>query len=194
MKLKIFLPLGMLILLMACAPSTTLTKSWTDPSINSETVQAFEKILVIARINDETSNRIAEDKIVSQMKPGVAFPSYSILSSSDTAVKTVDAKLQKEGFDGLLVMQLTEVNKSLNVEPATYGYRGFYGARYGYGYPGTISEDQTFNVQTSIYSLETNKLIWSGTTSTYNPSQLEAALEDIIVAIKTELTSKGLLK
>lgn len=177
-------------LMVACSPSTQLTKSWTDPSVTPETVKPFKKVLVIARVNDETSNRIAEDKIVAQVKAENAVPSYAFLSPADTAKKVVNAKLQEAGFDGLIVMRLTEVNKSLDYQPGT-GYRGFYGGFYGS--PGTLSEDQTFYVETSIYSLETEKLLWSGTTSTFNPSQFDKAIDDIIYTIKTELTKKGLL-
>lgn len=177
-------------LMVACSPSTQLTKSWTDPSVTPETVKPFKKVLVIARVKDETSNRIAEDKIVAQVKAENAIPSYAFLSPTDTANKVVNAKLQEAGFDGLIVMRLTEVNKSLDYHPVT-GYRGFYGGFYDS--PGAISEDQTFYVETSIYSLTPDKMLWSGTTSTFNPSKLEKAIDDIILTIKTELTKKGLL-
>jgi len=191
MKIKLILLSCVVWLMASCAPSTQLTKSWTDPSVTPETVKPFKKVLVIARIKDETSNRIAEDKIVSQIKSGQAVPSYTFLSPTDTAAASVNAKLQAAGFDGLIVMRLTEVNKSLDYQPSV-GYRGFY--RYGYGSPGTLSEDQTFNVQTSIYSLNPDKMLWSGTTSTFNPSKLEKALDDIINSVRMELTKKGFIK
>jgi len=201
MKLKIFAPLSLLILMIACAPSTQLIGTWTDPELNGETLQPFNKVLVIARISHETSNRIAEDKIVASIKNSAAVPSYSILLQGDTSQAVVDAKLQKEGIDGLIVMSLKEVNKSLNYQPPTYyggyyggyyGYRGYYG--YGYGSPGYLTEDQTFYVETSIYSLVTGKMLWSGTTATLNPKQLEQALDEIITAVRNELSRKGLIK
>lgn len=189
MKIKLLLLSCVVCLMAACAPSTRLTKSWTDPSVTPETVKPFKKVLVIARVKDETSNRIAEDNIVSQVRNAV--PSYATLSPSDTISASVNAKLQAAGFDGLIVMRLTEVNKKLDYQPGT-GYRGFYG--YRYGGPGTLTEDQIFYVETSIYSVNPDKMLWSGTTSTFNPSKLEKALDDIIYSVKMELTKIGFIK
>ena len=200
MKFKILVPLGLFMFMLACTPTTQLIGTWMDPELSPETVKPFNKILVIARISHETSNRIAEDKIVASVKTS-AVPSYSLLLRGDTSQAVVDAKLQKEGIDGLIVMSLKDVNKSLNYQPPTYyggyyggyyGYRGFYG--YGYGSPGYLTEDQTFYVETSIYSLVTGKMIWSGTTATLNPTELNQTLDDIIKAVRTELISKGLIK
>ena len=200
MKFKILVPLGLFMFMLACTPTTQLIGTWMDPELSPETVKPFNKILVIARISHETSNRIAEDKIVASVKTS-AVPSYSLLLRGDTSQAVVDAKLQKEGIDGLIVMSLKDVNKSLNYQPSTYyggyyggyyGYRGYYG--YGYGSPGYLTEDQTFYVETSIYSLVTGKMIWSGTTATLNPTELNQTLDDIIKAVRTELISKGLIK
>lgn len=185
--------------MIACSPSTKLVNTWLDPSLTPETVQPFKNVLVIARIKDETSNRVAEDKIVANLKVP-ASPSYAFLLPSDTNTVAVDEKLKKAGFDGLIAMRLTDVNQTLNYQQGSGGYYGgYYGGRPGgyygyYGTPGYYTEDRTFYVETSIFSLETGKLMWSGTTASLNPTQLDQTLDEIIYAIKTELTKKGLIK
>ena len=196
MKLKVIAPLGLLFLMLACTPSTQMVRTWKDPGLTPETLEPFKKVIVIARIGNETSNRIAEDKIVASMKTP-AVPSYSILTQADTNEVAIDAKLQQNGIDGMLVMLLSDVNKTLNYQPGTYyggyyGYRGFYS--YGYATPGYLTEDKTYYVETSIYSLISGKMMWSGTTTTLNPTQLDQTLDDIIAAIKMELTSEGFIK
>jgi len=49
-------------------------------------------------------------------------------------------------------------------------------------------------VETNFYSLKENKLLWSGTTSTLNPTSLEKGMDQIISAIKFDLQKKGFLK
>jgi hypothetical protein len=196
MKLKVIAPLGLLFLMLACTPSTQMVRTWKDPGLTPENLEPFKKVIVIARIGNETSNRIAEDKIVASMKTP-AVPSYSILTLADTNEVAIDAKLQENGIDGMLVMLLSDVNKTLNYQPGTYyggyyGYRGFYS--YGYATPGYLTEDKTYYVETSIYSLISGKMMWSGTTTTLNPTQLDQTLDDIIAAIKMELTSEGFIK
>ena len=186
-----FLALGLIGLMVACAPATQLTKSWRDPSITPGSLTPFKKVLVIARVKDETSNRIAEDKIVAAMKAGNGVPSYSYLSSRDTVQSALDARMQKDGFDGLVLMKLTGVNKTLDYQPGT-SYGGWYG--YRYSSPGYVSEDQTFYVETRIYSLTSGKMLWSGTTSTLNPTQFDQTINDIIITVKDQLVKEGFIK
>jgi hypothetical protein len=205
MKIKILLPLSLIGLMSACGPATKLEKSWADPSFNAN-MKPFTKILVIAPLRDVNSQRIAEDKIVLQLNKGVVgVQSYTYLQPADTAVTLVESKLKKDGFDGIILMRLTTVEKSTSYTPGTsygypyggyYGYHGYgYGGYYGGGYsPGYYSEDKTFLVETNFYSISDRKLLWSGTTSTLNPTSLDQTLDEIIRAIKYELQKKGLIK
>jgi hypothetical protein len=199
MKLKRFLPLILIGLMFACSPATKLVNTWVDPSLTSETVKPFKNVLVIARIKDVTSNRVAEDKIVAKLKMP-ASPSYAFLLPSDTNQVAVDKKLKEKGFDGLIAMRLTEVNETLNYQQGSGGYYGgYYGGRPGgyygyYGSPGYYTQDKTFYVETSIFSLVTGKLMWSGTTASMNPTQLDQTLDEIIYAIRADLTKRGLIK
>jgi len=204
MKLKAFVPLSLIVLMLACSPATKLVNTWVDPALTSETVKPFKNVLVIARIKDETSNRVAEDKIVAKLKMP-ASPSYAFLLPSDTNAVAVDKKLKEKGFDGLIAMRLTEVNETLNYQQGSGGYYGggYYGGYYGgrpggyygyYGTPGYYTQDKTFYVETSIFSLEMGKMMWSGTTATMNPTQLDTTLDEIINAIRADLTKRGLIK
>lgn len=207
MKLKVLILLSLIGLMFACSPSTKLVNTWVDPSLTSETMKPFSKVLVIARIKDETTNRVTEDKIVAKINTP-AVPSYGFLLPSDTNQLAVDEKLRKDGFDGLITMRLTEVNETLNYQEGSGGYYGggyggYYGGYYGgrpggyYGYystPGYYSQDKTFYVETSIFSLLTEKLMWSGVTTSLNPSQLDETLDEIIYSIRTDLIKRGLIK
>lgn len=184
---------GFVILLAACGPTTVLTRTWTDPSVKSSSFKPFTKILVIARVKDETANRIAEDKLVAQIKNGVGVPSYSYLRASDTVQRVVDARLRKDGFDGLIFMRLVDVATDVTVQN-TGGYGGYYGNRYGYSGGTNVYVDKNYMVETSIYSIETGKLLWSGTTSSLNPSSLETTLDEIIAADRAQLVKQGLIK
>lgn len=201
-SLKSLLLIGSFITMISCGPSTRLTKTWTDPSVNSSTFKPFTKVLVIALLKDDTGSRIAEDKLVSQFKPGVAIASYKYLQPGDTVQSAVDQKMKADGFDGLLLLRLMDVQESMNVQssgyPGYYGYGPYYGGRYGYGYGGygttTVSVDRDYVVETRIYSLTEAKLLWSGTTSTLNPTSLEQAMDEIIYANKQQLIKQGLIK
>ena len=207
MKLKFLMPLSLIGLMFACSPTTKLEKSWADPSFNA-TMKPFTKVLVIAPLRDVNSQRIAEDKIVTQLKQGTTgVQSYLYLQPADTNIMSVENRLKKDGFDGIIIMRLTTVEKSTTYNQGTYyggygypyggyyGYHGYgYGGYYGGGYsPGYYSEDKTFLVETIFYSVSNRKLLWSGTTSTLNPTSLNETLDQIIAAIKYDLKQKGLI-
>ena len=188
---KVLLPLCLMAFMVACAPSTQLEKSWVDPSLAVKTIKPFNKILVVAPMKDESSKRIAEDKIVAQIKQATAVPSYTYLKPTDTDQKLVEEKLIKDGFDAVILMRLKDVEKTTSYTPGT-SYGGWYGCRYSA--PGYVSDDKTFIVETNIYSLESTKLLWSGTTSTLNPTKLDQSLDAIISTLKLQMQKQGLIK
>jgi hypothetical protein len=197
MKLKSIKLVSLITLIIACSPPTQLTHTWTDPSVTTSGFKPFSKVLVVARLKDQTGDRIAEDKISAQFKQSKALPSYSYLMPNDTVPNVVDAKLQKDGFDGLVTMRLKEVEKSMSVynDPYGYGYGGFYGAHYyGYGGVSSVSIDKSYLVETCIYSLSSGKLLWSCTTSSFNPNSLEEMMDQIITAVKNQLVKQGLMQ
>ncbi len=191
MKIKLLLPLSLIGLMFACSPATKLEKTWADPTFNAKTIKPFTKVLVVAPGKDAISQRVAEDKIVKQLKQGVGVASYTYLKPTDTDQKLVEAQLIKDGFDGVIMMRLKDVEKSTSYTPGT-SYGGWYGYR-NYS-PGYYSEDKTFQVETNFYSLPDAKLLWSGTTSTLNPTSLDNTMDQIISTIKYELQQKGFLK
>jgi len=190
MKTKLFILSTLLIGLLFACVSTKLEKSWADPSFNLNP-NPYKKVLVVAPLKDAASQRIAEDKIVKQLKKSVGVQSYTYLASTETDPKILNEKLLKDGFDGIIVMHLTDVEKSVSYNPGT-SYGGWYGYR-NYT-PGYYSEDKTFLVETNMYSVKDDKLMWSGTTSSLNPASFDKSMDEIITAIKTELQKKGILE
>lgn len=187
--------LSVTLIFFSCGPSTQIEKTWTDPSFTPASAKAFTKILAIGLLNDESTRRIAEDKMVAQMKNVTAVQSYSYLQAGDTARNVVEERLKKDGFDGVVIMRLANVEKSTSYVPGTT-YYGWYGYRYGgaYGSPGYYQEDKTYYIETNLYSLESNKLLWSGTTSSLNPSKVDKALDETIVALREQMQKQGLIK
>jgi hypothetical protein len=206
MKIKLFLSAVVIGLMVGCSPSTQIVKSWTDPSLNGATVQAYNKVLVIAQLKDDSSRRIAEDKIVASSPRGNFVASYNYFKQGQQDQNLVVNELLKDSIEAIILMRLTDISKSTDYVQGTsyyggwgrgYGYYGGYGYGYGgsmYGTPGYYEENKTYYVETNIYDVKSNKLLWSGTTSTLNPTKANGAIDAIILAVKTELNNKGLIK
>jgi len=198
---NLILSLIVITALVSCGPSTKIEKTWMEPGA-SVSASAPNKALVIAMVKDETSRRVIEDQLVKRVStPSVA--SYTLLSTdmlkeaSEEALKNVitDGK-----FTHVLLMRLADVEKETSYVPGTTtSFYGGYGRYYGYGAgmyssPGYYTTDKNYFVETTVYSINPDKLIWTGTTKTVNPSKLNKAVNDIADVVTEKMTKDGFLK
>ncbi|MBP8851162.1 MAG: hypothetical protein KBG80_11480 [Breznakibacter sp.] len=193
MKIKLSFLLITILVLVSCAPTTKIQKTWSDPSLSKEKFDSYKKVLVIAVLKDETGRRIAEDKLVAAFNTITTVQSYTYLTPADTTQQIIEQKLKNDGFDGVLYMRLKEVEKSVTYNQGT-GFHGGYGWYGGYHAPGYYSVDKTFVVETNLYDVAVNKLMWSTTTETINPKAIEKGIDGIINTLKNELSKKGYIK
>ena len=184
----------------ACSPSTQIEKTWMEPGA-SVTTGPTNKTLVIAMVKDETSRRVIEDELVKRLK--TAVPSYQSLTTdmlkeaSEEALTTV---LVKDKFTHVLLMRLADIEKETSyVHGTTTGFYGGYGRYYGYGAgmyasPGYYTTDKNYFIETTVYSVEPNKLLWTGTTKTVNPSKMNKTVNDIADVVAAKMKQDGFVK
>jgi len=177
--------------------TTQIISSWTAPGVTVKEGD-FKKVLVLALVENESSRRIIEDKLVSLLKvPSVA--SYSYLTKEDL-LNTVDVakeKLRKDDYDAIISIRLAKIEKDINYVPGTYPNYfyspwtyGAYAAPFYYD-PGYYSVDDVYNVETNLYTLKPEKLIWSGVTSTINPEKIDKAVDEIAKVVKDKMVEEG---
>ena len=103
------------------------------------------------------------------------IPSYRVLKSSDMAdTAGIQRRLRADGFDGAIVMRVVTVDERLTYTPGTYWYgapyysfNNYWGTAWGYPYdPGYVYANQVVTIETQIYSLTNDKLIWAGRSET----------------------------
>ena len=197
-KLLFSVFIAIAILFTACGPSTRIENSWTDPSLTPATVKPFQKVLYVTHLNNEANRRIAEDRLVAQSN-GRGLASYSFFTPGDTSEASMTQQLMNGGFDGIVEMRLTDVEKQTNYTSSTSGgwYGGYYGG-YGYGAPmhttGSTYTTKTFYVQTKVFSVAENKLLYAGTTSSVDPSKVDKTVDQIVAAVRGDLKAKGFIK
>jgi hypothetical protein len=85
------------------------------------------------------------------------------------------------------------------VQGTTTAYYGGYGRYYGYGAgmytnPGYYTTDKNYFVETTVYSVDPDKLLWTGTTKTVNPSKIEKTVNEIADIVTSKMTKDGFLK
>ena len=182
--------------LASCGPSTKIEKSWMEPG-SSVSPAASNKTLVVAMVKDETSRRVIEDQLAKRIGAG-AVSSYTIIpSGNEDALKQ---KVSEGNFTHILLMRLADIEKETSYVPGTTtGFYGGYGRYYGYGYgmystPGYYTTDKNYFVETTVYSVNPDKLLWTGTTKSVNPSKIEKAVNEIADAVTEKMKKDGFIK
>lgn len=201
MKFCYVIPICFIILLQACVPASKIENEWTAPTQKTDSTKVFQKILFAALLKDDATRRIAEDKLVAEVK-GRGVASYTYLRSIDTrsSESVIADKLRQDGFDGVVVMRLTTVDKNAAYVPGNYpsyynSWYGYYSSTYPrFNDPSYSSSGRIYHVEVNVYSLEKNKLLWTGITSAVNTTDTNKMIDNIIASVKQKMKSQGLIK
>lgn len=198
------------ILLASCGSNTTIVDSWRDPN-TTISQEHFKKILVVALIQNETNRRVAENTVVA-IDPTLFYPSYDLYDQSEVnlTAEQKTAILNNEGYDGVVTMRLVDKNTDVTYVPGTTtyaGYGGYYGGMYGpygggfggwygaygtaYYDPGYYQENQNYIVETNVFSVKSNKLLWTGTTKTVDPTDVSSTVTNIMHAVIDNMRQDG---
>ena len=79
-----------------------------------------------------------------------------------------------------------------------YGHYGSFGGYYGYYGsrmydPGYYTQDEVFFIETNLYDVESEKLVWSVQSKTYNPSGIQQFSEDFTRSITRQLIKSKII-
>ena len=192
------------VVLAGCA-SNDFVSSWKAPDAQPLQLQGA-KVAAVVMVNSEASRRVAEDKLAREItaRGGVGIPMYSIYPdatpSSESAAR---AALEKAGVLGVVVMRPVQVDKEVVATPSYSApmYSGYWGAYYGAGW-GTpwggpvfseIHTNTIVQIETLVYSLRQNKLVWGGQSRLTNPASIDRTIERLASAAAAELQKLGLI-
>lgn len=199
---------GLLLVLPACGSSTKFIDTWANPNIDAPI--RFEKIVMIAITQDQSIRRTAEDQMVRNVTRAEAVPSFQLMPGEQAKDPEYAKRIFKEeGFDGAVTMRLVGVNEETTYVPGQYvsapyygspyygypgGFYGYYGYSYGVVYePGYTVTNKIVVIETNIYSITDDELLWTGRSESVDPGSVRALIDEIVVALARTLTEQGLI-
>lgn len=202
--LKKFITVILVIGLAACASSTTLTNRWHDPNYSGA---PLKKIFVFAVVNKEVNRRALEDSYIAHLKKhGVAgIASYTMIKDPKHAYdeKQLKAIVAKTKADAVLISRLvgvraekTEVPPRVDMIPTSHtrGYYRYYNNTHQAVYsPGYTQVDKIVTLTTKIFSLEKDKIVWDGSTESFNPDTAVKVIKEISTLIIDDIKNSGLI-
>jgi hypothetical protein len=190
-----------ILFILSCS-STKITSSWREP--NKEiSLKKLNKVLVVALFQNETSRRKAEDQMVGYFYgKGVASYDYLDKNISEKNENAIQEKIKNDGFDGAVTMRLLDVDKedvysrsNISMYPLYYNtFSSYYYRNWGYySSPGYYATTKTYTVETNVFSIKEDKIIWTGITKTTDPSGVDKMTEEIGKAVFNEMVKEGFI-
>jgi hypothetical protein len=190
--------------LSACASNAFLS-SWSAPDAKPLTLRG-SKVVAVAMVESEPLRRDAEDAMVRELnaRGAVGIPMYTLHPDARPETEAeARAALEGQNVDGAYVMRAARVDREVESDPIylrpTFGrfWGGYYG--YGWGAPwgATLAREVRTNVivtvETLVYSLRQNKLVWGGQTRVTNPRDVDKVIRSVSRKVAAELERQGLL-
>ena len=192
-----------IVLITSCS-NTKLTSVWMD---QAKSGKSFNDILIIGIAKEEHNRRLFEEEFTSQLKAaGVdSEVSYKILPEGTKINRdSVAAAIKGKNIDAVIVTHLVKVEEetvyrqNMDYRP-TYGY---YNGLYNY-YPHVYSTVQTPGyysthdvviLETSLYDVTTEELVWSAQSRSFAPESAKEVIDDLVRLVIKDLKEKGLIR
>ena len=198
MKIKSLVSATALLVLAGCA-STSFKSTWKNPQANQIQI-AGKKIIVVATSVPTSVRMSAETAIAAELnKMGAqATPSRDLLPSG-TSVDDAKAKVAAEGYDAAWVVRMTNREQEVSSTPGMYAPAGMYGSYWGWGggygaYSAPeIRTDIKVYLETLVYAVKADQLVWSGMSVTTNPNDISASAGELVRVAVNEMQKSGVL-
>ena len=198
-----------LLTLVSCASTTQLYERWHDEQYFGPKLQ---KLLVVGIFNDDIQRRAFEAEFVKivNSKGKHAVAGYTLMpNKKDFDNKNeIAAAVRKIGADAVLITHFKGIEeKERHVPPRVdyvprtgrygpygYGYRGYYGSTFETVYrPGYIRKDSIVRLDTRVYSVKSEKLIWAGKTKSVNVSSTKKMVKELVSLVVNDMRSSGFI-
>jgi hypothetical protein len=205
--MKIALVAVAAVALVACGGSTSFNTTWTAPDAGRLSLDDGTKVIAMVVTDNTAKRRGFETALVSELNGhGLdAVAAYTVVPE-DAAKDSEKARpyIQKTGASYALVLQVTGTDQQITGTPSMttagmwHGPRQFWGPTWGgwgWGWTGgtDIRTDTIVRVQSLLYDLGKDELVWAGQSETMNPSKAESFMREMVRSIGNELQKEGLV-
>ena len=187
--------------------STKFHSTWKAPGAEPQSFKG-KKVAALIVSKEEGVRYGAEDALARELtaRGAVGIAAYTLIPKELVQDKEKAKEfLEKANVVGVVAMRV--VGKDQQITQSSGGmywggpaYATFWGAGYyGYGWggvysPGYIQTDTIVIVETLVYSLPQNKLVWAGQSETTNPSKVGPFIHELVQKAGAEMKKQGLIR
>ncbi|MGB4770608.1 MAG: hypothetical protein WBP58_04080 [Chitinophagaceae bacterium] len=194
--------------LVACGPSQKVTSSWKSPEMPNK---KYNSVFIMAMIQNQSARNIIETDLAN----AAAAKGLKVYKSSEyfapnfqqgnlPGKQEIIDKVRSLGCEAMMTVSLVDKESETRYVPGTttvyapYGRYGYgWGGYYGYGMstynPGYYTTDKTYFMESHIFDVESEKMIWSAQSEAYNPTSISKFSRDYTTVLADRI-SKDLAK
>ena len=187
--------------LLSAAPK--FTSMWKSPDAASVTF-AGKKVAALVITQDDSLRVSGEESLVRELTArGLQSVATHRIVPKEELKNPDHAKgwFEKSSVDGVVAMRPVSKDKRTTYNPGVWmnPYYSTLWGYYGYGWgslyvPGSYEEDTIVVVETTIYSVPLNKLLWAAVSETKNPKDLQRFVQDLVKESVKALHEQGLAR
>ena len=197
---------------LVSAPASAKTRfktAWKSPDAAQITLEPGDKVLAMVITAHEDSRDGSEALLAQDLeKRGIdAIPAYTIIPKSliqdqEKARPYVEKSGCRYALTLRVVSQQEDISGSGPQYTAVYSqpyYGGLYGGYWGFGWgvaysAGNVEMDKKVSVETLLFDLSRDKLIWAGMSETTNPATALKFIEEVVSKAGQEMKKQGLVR
>lgn len=187
--------------LLSAAPK--FTSVWKSPEAGTVSF-AGKKVAALVITQDDSLRVSGEESLVRELTARrlEAVATYRI-APKEELLSAERAKIwfEKANVEGVVAMRPVSRDKRTTYSPGTWvtPYYSTLWGYYGYGYggmyiPGSVDRDTVVVVETTIFSVPRNQLLWAAVSETRNPEALQGFVQDLVKEAVKELQKQGLAR
>jgi hypothetical protein len=197
------LPLVLIAALDAGADRPAFTTTWKAPDAAGVSF-AGKKVAALVISDDQHLRVSGEEQLAGELSArgvqGVA--TYRIAPPEElTTAERARPWFERASIAGVVALRPVRRDKEITYSPAvwtTTSYSTLWGY-YGYGWtgvysPGSTREDTTIVVETLVYSVPRDALLWAGVSTTTNPKGTPVFIKQLVDAAVKEMKKERLVR
>jgi hypothetical protein len=186
------------------AAKTKYKSTWKSPDAADVDLRGQKVVALVIR-KDDVSRQDAEwtlaKELIARGMQGVA--AYTIVPASELRNReAAKARMEKAGIAAVVVMKEIGQQTTFTESAATFystatysSFWGYYDSSWSYMYePSYLSMDRIVTVETLVYDLRRDKLVWAGMSDSTNPKMVMTLIKDLVAETAKEMKKQGLVR